>query len=298
VDKVIAVVGPTASGKSVLAVEIAKAVNGEVISADSMQVYKEMDIGTAKITEAEMQKIPHHLIDIISYQTPWNVKEFQSACRSAIADITARGKVPVLCGGTGLYVKAALYDYDFPDEPENTAVKEELEKLSNEQLYAFLKKEDPGALEKIHINNRKRLLRAALLAKSDKNKTQREKEQQHAPVYDIYFAGLFDPDRNREISRIDDRVRRMFDAGLVQEVQDLFSDPDTRRCTSFAGIGYKEFADFFEGKADLDQIQSNIALHTRQYSKRQMTWFRNQMPVHWFEVGDVQKVIEEVRKWL
>lgn len=295
-DKVIAILGPTASGKSALAMEAARRLGGEIISADSMQVYRDMNIGTAKVTQEEMEDIPHHLIDIQDYEDPWNVMLFQEKCRQAIEDIASRGKVPILCGGTGLYVKAALYDYVFDVEEQDPAVEKELEAMSNEQLVQFLQEHDPGALDKIHPNNRKRLIRAAAIAKSGRIKSEREDSQEHKPLYDVYFVGLTD-DRNKEIERINQRVDQMFDQGLVNEVTELFSDPKTWELNSFQGIGYKEFRPYFEGKEDLETVKEKIKIHTRQYARRQMTWFRNQMPVHWYNRNQKEKILSDLEAW-
>ncbi len=296
--KVFAIVGPTASGKSSLAVQLAKLLNGEIISADSMQVYQGMDIGTAKVTEEEMQGIPHHLIDIYPIDKPWNVRTFQTLCRQKIDEIVGRGHVPILCGGTGLYVKAALYDYQFDEENEeqNSKLTEALQSRTNEELYALLQEKDPGALEKIHINNRKRLLRAAAMALSDRPKSEREKEQTHQPVYDVYFIGLRG-DRKQEIERINRRVDEMFEQGLPEEVKRLFSDPSSRSWNSFQGIGYKEFSGWLDGNEDLDTVREQIKIHTRQYARRQMTWFVNQMPVHWFDPSDRAQIISAAEDW-
>ncbi len=298
-DKVIVIVGPTASGKSALAIEAAKRLNGEVISADSMQVYKTMDIGTAKITEEETDGVPHHLIDLMDPDGIWNVKTFQEACRKAITDITARHKVPILCGGTGLYLKAALYDYHFDEESDEDSepIRKELEALSNKELWKLLEQKDPKALEKIHPNNRKRLLRAALMAQSDRPKSQREQAQNHEPVYDVYFVGLKDEDRSREIERINKRVDMMFEAGLVEEVTKIFSDPKTWSWNSFQGIGYKEFKPYFQNEQTLGQVREQIKIHTRQYARRQMTWFNHQMPVHWYPVGKPEVVLKDLENW-
>ncbi len=298
-DKVIVIVGPTASGKSALAVKAAQALNGEVISADSMQVYKTMDIGTAKVTEEEMDGVPHHLIDLINPDDEWNVKTFQQECRKAIADIVSRHKVPILCGGTGLYLKAALYDYQFDDESQQDSepIMKELEALSNEELWKLLEKKDPNALEKIHPNNRKRLLRAALMAQSGRPKSQREEEQSHQPIYEVYFVGLKDEDRSREIERINRRVDLMFDAGLVDEVTRVFSDPKSWSWNSFQGIGYKEFRPWLMKEQTLGQVREQIKIHTRQYARRQMTWFNHQMPVHWYPTGETDRILQDLEKW-
>ncbi|MEY8308981.1 tRNA (adenosine(37)-N6)-dimethylallyltransferase MiaA [Erysipelotrichaceae bacterium 51-3] len=296
--KVIAIVGPTASGKSSLAIEAAKALNGEIISADSMQVYEGMDIGTAKIAPAEMEGIPHHLIDIQPIDQPWNVRTFQQLCRQAIDEITAKGKVPILCGGTGLYVKAALYDYEFAQEQDEQISEKqaELEKLTNEQLVDLLKDKDPQALEKIHPNNRKRLLRAALMVKNGKTKSERENAQEHAPIYTLYIVGLKD-ERAKEIERINLRVDQMFDAGLPEEVKRLFQTDASRKWNSFQGIGYKEFAGWLDGLQSLDEVRELIKIHTRQYARRQMTWFNHQMPVHWYQPADRKRIVQDLEEW-
>lgn len=295
--KVIAIVGPTGSGKSSLAVEAARRLNGEVISADSMQVYQGMDIGTAKIRPEEMQGIPHHLLDIQPYDRPWNVHTFQIKCRQAIEDIVSRGRVPILCGGTGLYVKAALYDYTFEKEDESSScLLKEMEQKSSAELLELLQKKDPQALEKIHPNNRKRLIRAAVMAQGGTPKSEREKSQNHAPVYDLYVIGLKD-ERSREIEKIDQRVDEMFEMGLPEEVRTLFSTPESRTWNSFQAIGYKEFNPWLEGVASLEEVKEQIKIHTRQYARRQMTWFRRQMPIHWYRPEERQTILRDLEEF-
>lgn len=297
-DKVLLIVGPTASGKSAVAVEAALRFNGEIISADSMQVYRGMDIGTAKITPDEMEGVPHHLIDICDPNEVWNVQRFQQLCREAIRDIVTRGRLPIVCGGTGLYVKAALYDYGFePEAPENEAKKAELEAMETPALVELLKERDPGALKKIHPNNRKRLLRAALMSYGSQTKSEREAGQSHQPVYDVHMIGLR-VSREQEIARIEQRVDIMFQQGLVEEVRRLFSDPSTRSWNSFQAIGYKEFAGYLDGSQTLDQVREAICIHTRQYARRQMTWFGNQMPVRWFDPSDEKGVMASIEAWV
>lgn len=294
-DKIIAIVGPTGVGKTSLSIRLAKELNGEVISCDSMQVYKKMDIGTAKVTKEEMDGIVHHLIDIQDYDQPYNVMLFQELCRQAICDIQSKGKQVILCGGTGLYLKAALYDYAFEIEKEDEEYTIYLNSLSNEQLYQQLQKTDPDALDKIHINNRKRMIRALQIAHSGKTKSQREKEQQHIPLYDVYFVGL---DLNRDVlhQRIDQRVDQMFDQGLVEEVSSLFQEEKTWEYTSFQGIGYKEFKEYFLNNVSLDIIKERIKIHSRQYAKRQYTWFKHQMDVHWYDARDVEKIVKDIKE--
>lgn len=295
--KVIAIVGPTGSGKSALAIDLAKTFNGEIISADSMQVYKGMDIGTAKIKPEEMQGIPHHLIDIYNPDQNWNVKVFQTLCRQAIEKISAKGKIPILCGGTGLYIKAALYDYTFQDENDWMHQKSQTLNLkSTEELVEILNEKDPKALEKIHPNNRKRLLRAASMALFGLSKSEQEASQNHIPLYDFFLIGLKE-DRESEIKKINLRVDQMFQEGLAQEVLTLFSDPSSRIGNSFQGIGYKEFTGWLEGQKSLDQVKEEIKVHTRQYARRQMTWFRHQLPVHWYHPADRQLIFKELEEW-
>lgn len=296
-QKVLAIVGPTGIGKTSLSVWLAKQLNGEIISCDSMQVYKKMDIGTAKVTKEEMDGIHHELIDVQEYDEPYNVKIFQNKCREAIENVANRKKLPILCGGTGLYLKAALYDYEFQEEQEDVEYTNFLNSKMNEELVEMLQKQDPKALEKIHPNNRKRLIRALQICHSGVSKSQQEEMQQHILLYDVYFLGL---DINRDIlhERINKRVDIMFEEGLVKEVKTLFSNPETWNYTSFQGIGYKEFKDYFLGKKSIDEVENAIKTHSRQYAKRQYTWFKNQMPVHWFEAQNRDSIYEAVKVWL
>ncbi|MEY8380301.1 tRNA (adenosine(37)-N6)-dimethylallyltransferase MiaA [Ileibacterium valens] len=287
---VIAIVGPTGTGKTRLAIELAQKLNGEIISGDSMQVYRKMDIGTAKATPQEQKAAVHYLIDIQEYDQPYNVKIFQEKCRQSIEDIVNRNKVPIICGGTGLYIKAALYDYEFTDEQEDPELKARFESLTNEALVSFLKNNDPQSLEKIHPNNRKRLIRACMMACSGEKKTERENKQNHEPIYDVFFIGL-KADKKIVDERIEKRVDLMFEQGLVREVENLFSDPESWEFTSFQGIGYKEFKDWFTKEKTLEEIRQAIIVHSRQYAKRQMTWFRNQMNVYWYDLNSLDQAI-------
>ena len=295
--KIIAIVGPTGIGKTSLSIELAKALNGEVISCDSMQVYKKMDIGTAKVTKEEMDGIFHYLIDIQEYDQPYNVMIFQDVCRKSIQKIQNKNKQVILCGGTGLYLKAALYDYTFEEETQDEDYLKELNQKSNEELYEILKEIDEKSLEKIHKNNRKRILRALMMAHSGMSKSQREQQQKHIPLYDIYYIGL-DVDRNILHQRINDRVDKMFEQGLVEEVTSLFKEEKTWEYTSFQGIGYKEFNDYFLDQITLEETKERIKTHSRQYAKRQYTWFKNQMPVHWYSIDQKEQILKDVKQWL
>lgn len=296
-QKVLSIVGPTGVGKTALSVILAKKFNGEIISADSMQVYRKMDIGTAKVTEEEKQGIEHYLVDVQDYSEPYNVKIFQEKCRESIDMIVSKNKFPIICGGTGLYLKAAMYDYDFKEEEEDTEYLEFLRSKSDEELYEMLQKVDEKSLEKIHPNNRKRIIRALMIAHTGEIKSAREAKQEHKPIYDVFFLGL-DVDRELLHERINTRVDKMFEAGLVEEVTELFQDPATWEYTSFQGIGYKEFKDYFEKTRTLEQVKTDIKTHSRRYAKRQYTWFKNQMDVHWYDAADREKMIEDIERWL
>lgn len=296
-DKIIAIVGPTGIGKTSLSIKLAHELNGEIISCDSMQVYKKMDIGTAKVTPEEMDGIPHYLIDIQDYQDAYNVKMFQDLCRDAIQKIQAKNKQVILCGGTGLYLKAALYDYTFEEEQEDEQYKAYLESKTNEELYELLRSVDEKSLDKIHMNNRKRVIRALMIAHSGQTKSKREEQQEHKPLYDVRFIGL-DIDRNILHNRINKRVDIMYQNGLVKEVNDLFSNPETWEYTSFQGIGYKEFKDYFLNKKTLEQVKEDIKTHSRQYAKKQYTWFKHQMDVKWYQANEQEKIVKETKEWL
>ena len=281
-SKVIVVVGPTSSGKSSLGVELAKKYNGEIINGDAISVYKELNIGSAKITEEEMQGVKHHLIDYLDVKEEYNVAQFQQSARAAIEDIISQEKLPIVVGGTGLYVKALLYDYDFSNPTERND--EQYEEYKNEQLYEMLVKMDEKAAEKVHPNNRRRVIRALQICNTGTKKSEIEDAQMHQPIYDCLIIGL-NTDREVINQRINNRVDQMVEQGLENEVKDLFEKyPYTYHC--FQGIGYKEFIDYVENRTTLSETIEAIKLHTRQFAKRQMTWFKNQMDVTWFDIAD------------
>ena len=294
-DKVIVVAGSTGTGKSALAVKLAKEFNGEIISGDSMQVYRGMDIGTAKITEEEMEGIPHHLIDIQDPLEPYDVSQFQRLCREKIADITSRQKLPILCGGTGLYLKAALYDYEFKEDNTDPALKAQLEALPADELWDRLHDIDPESADKIHPNNKKRVIRALLISQGGLTKTDIEKAQKHEPLYDVFWIGL-EAKNNEEALKA--RIAKMDADGLEDEVRAIFSDPATWKATSFLGIGYKEWRPYLEDKCTKEEVLEQIFIHTRQYARRQRTWFRHQMPVNWYEKGNDDQIFADVKGWL
>ncbi len=279
-EKVIVIVGPTAVGKTKLGIELAKKLDGEIISGDSMQIYRGMDIGTAKVTHQQMQGIKHHLLDIRNFDETFSVMEFQYEVRKCIQDISCRNKVPIIVGGTGLYIKAALYDYEF--SKENKANDTKFEQLTNEQLYHELCKIDYDTAMQIHPNNRRRVIRAIeIFYQNGKTKSEIINSQKHECLYDAIFIGLTLP---REIlyQRINERVEIMFQSGLIHEFNQLIEQGANSSMQSMKAIGYKEL---FELQNDNeDQIIKSIQQHSRQYAKRQYTWFKNQMDIHFITV--------------
>ena len=290
--KVLVIVGPTSVGKTSFGVRCAKAFNGEIISGDSIQVYKGLDIGSAKIKEEEKEGIKHYLIDIKEAYDNYSVKEFQEKGRELIDDITIRGKLPIVVGGTGLYIKALLYDYEFFDEDEKD---EQYDDLTNEEIYRLLKDEDPKALENIHINNRKRLVRALnIIRKHGKGISSIKEEQKHKPIYDIKIIGLT-KDRTLLKEDIDRRVDQMMENGLCEEIERLLNKGLTFDFQSMQGIGYKEFKDYYDGKKTLEEVAEQIKINTRHFAKRQYTWFNNQMDMEWYENKD--EAIDKIKEW-
>ena len=298
-EKVIVVIGPTSVGKTKMGVALAKKLNGEVISGDSMQVYRQMDIGTAKVTIEEMEGVTHHCIDILDPKDQYSVHDFQQTVRKKITEITQRGHVPIIVGGTGLYIKAALYDYQF-DEMENNhdEINKKYKDYTNEQLYAHLKQIDEESAKILHFNNRRRVLRAIeIYEQTGQKKSEMINEQEHICLYDAYFVGLTLP-RELLYERINLRVDLMMKNGLQGEMESLIKQGLTRENQSMKAIGYKEWFDYFEGKCDLNEVSENIKKHSRQYAKRQYTWFKNQFDVHWYDVclENFSKTIEEVSR--
>lgn len=298
-EQIIAIIGPTGVGKTALSIELAKVLDGEIISGDSIQVYRGLDIGSAKVTKEEQQGIPHYLIDEYDYTQDYNVKLFQQRCRETIAQIQAKGKQPIICGGTGLYIKAALYDYVFLDELQDETHQRFLESLSNDELYAALSIIDAPACQQIHKNNRRRLIRALMIAHSGKKKSEIINEQAHQPLYDLFLIGLTMP-REQLYARIDQRVDQMMENGLLQEVTQLAQEESIWSSAGFKGIGYKEWYAYFHGTSDKETCIDQIKKNSRNFAKRQYTWFRNQLPVHWYDISDPdwkQQIQLDLAEW-
>ena len=294
---VLCIVGPTAVGKTKMSIELAKQLNGEIISGDSMQIYRGMDIGTAKATMDERQGIPHHLIDEKNPDEPYSVAAFQQTVRAKIEEIKSRGKLPIIVGGTGLYIKSVLYDYEFAGESESKEIDEaKYGHLSNEELHAKLAAVDEAGAKDIHPNNRKRVIRALeIYETSGVKKSEMIEKQEHKMIYDACLIGLTD-DRNVLYDRINKRVDTMYETGLVEEVKALFDEGIPAESQSIRAIGYKELYDYFKGLISLEESKELIKRNSRRYAKRQYTWFNNQMDVTWFKV-DVQhfdKTVQEV----
>ena len=280
--------GPTAAGKTKLSIELAKSVNGEIISADSMQVYKYMDIGSAKIKQKEMEGIKHYLVDILEPTQDFNVVIFQKYAKEAMEQIYAKGKIPILVGGTGFYIQSVLYDIDFTENDEDTQLRRELEELAKQKgaqyLHMVLQECDPTSAEMIHANNVKRVIRAIEFYRqtgkpiSEHNEQERGKES----AYDSHYFVLTDV-RDRLYANIDRRVDQMLEEGLVEEVKKLMEMGCKRESTAMQGLGYKEIIAYLLGEITLDEAVYLIKRDTRHFAKRQLTWFRREKDVIWVE---------------
>ncbi|OTO72124.1 MULTISPECIES: tRNA (adenosine(37)-N6)-dimethylallyltransferase MiaA [Enterococcus] len=301
--KVIAIVGPTAVGKTSLSIDLAKRFNGEIISGDSMQVYRGLDIGTAKVTLEEQAGVLHHLIDVRDIDQSYSAADFQQAAREVIQEITDRGKVPIVVGGTGLYIQSLLWDYKLGSEGERTdeSLREKYEAIAeaegNEALWKLLQAKDPLAAEKIHYNNRKKMIRALEVFELTGHSILEPKEQPKE-LYDSFLIGL-NTERTRLYRRINERVDLMVEQGVLEEARQLAKTPEVQAAQ---GIGYKEFFPYFSGECSLDSAIEEVKLHSRRYAKRQLTWFRNRMSVHWYDLVQHPEAIDEVEaaieKWL
>lgn len=287
-EKVIVIVGPTAVGKTELSLKLAKDLSGEIISGDSMQVYKELDIGTAKATKEEQEIIPHHLIDIIKMTEEFSVSDFQTKARSLIKDITSRGKLPIIVGGSGLYIQSILYDYQFPNEARNEELTRQLEKEVEskgiEPLYIQLKEIDSKQASKIHPNNHRRVIRAVEIYKTTGlTMTEIQARQKVTPLYDAHIIGL-EMDRDLLYKRINERVDIMIQAGLVAEAKNVF-DTVGENSQAMRGIGYKELVPYFKSEMSLDECIEVLKLNSRRFAKRQYTWFKNKMDISWYNIS-------------
>ena len=300
--------GPTAVGKTALSIRLAKALDGEIVSADSMQVYRHMDIGSAKITAQEMEGVPHHLIDVLDPWEEFNVAAFQKMALQAMEGIYARGHLPIITGGTGFYIQALLYGVEFEEDPEDSPVRRELYDLARREgerapqvLHAMLAQADPESASAIHPNNVKRVIRAIEYFRltgtpiSRHNAAMRKKE---ADYHFLYY--VLTMDRERLYGRIDKRVDQMLSQGLVEEVSRLRTMGCCRGQTAMQGLGYKEILDYLDGKCSLDEAVYVLKRDTRHFAKRQLTWFKRERDVRWLnldgEPGEQDRVFSQIMK--
>lgn len=296
-QKLLVIIGPTAVGKTKLSIELAKQFNGEIISGDSMQIYKGMDIGTAKITVEEMEGIAHHLIDIREPSESFSVAEFQELVREKITDISKKGKLPIIVGGTGLYIQSVLYDYQFSEAPADETFRDQLEqegqRIGNDALYQRLVEVDAESARQIHPNNVRRVIRALEIYHcTGKTMSEWQKNQQSDQLYQTAIVGLT-MDRENLYERINERVDRMVETNLLGEVRSFY-EQGLRDCQSIQAIGYKELYEYFAGNVSYDNAIENLKQNSRRYAKRQLTWFRNKMNVEWFDMTDTHSFSKKI----
>ena len=297
----IVLTGPTAAGKTGLSIELAKRINGAIISADSMQVYRHMDIGSAKITKEEMDQIPHYLIDVLEPYEEFSVHLFKQMAEKALAEIYANGMIPIIVGGTGFYIQALLYDIQFTDTDTDTEYREKMEELAEQNgadwLHSRLREVDPEAAEQIHANNVKRVIRALEYFHQTGQKISEhnaEERQRTSPYRHVYF--VLNRDRAELYRRIDLRVDIMLENGLLDEVKKLKDMGYTKDMVAMKGLGYKEILDYLSGEITLDEAIYRIKRDTRHFAKRQLTWFRRERDVSWVELDgrEFETVLDEM----
>lgn len=292
--KIICVVGATASGKTDLAVKLAKAVDGEIISADSMQVYKNMPIATAVATKEEQDGVPHHLVEFLDTDQTFSVADFVERAKVLIDEITARGRVPIVAGGTGLFVDSLVKNISFSQVGSNAEIRNELAEKSNEELFEKLVELDPKSAEDIHPNNRKRVIRALELCMSGTSKTeQNENSMLIDSPYDALYIGIGYRDRQKLYDRINKRVDLMLDAGLENEARQMLGK---QGLTARQAIGHKELQPYIDGNITLDEAVEGLKRETRRYAKRQLTWFRRNENINWLYADEMSRdeLVEKV----
>ena len=296
---IIILTGPTAVGKTKASIGLAKALNGEIISADSMQVYKFMDIGSAKIRPEEMQGVKHYLVDVLDPEDEFHVVRFQQMAKQAMEEIYAKGKIPIVVGGTGFYIQALLYDIDFTESNEDTAYRDELEHLASEKgadyLHEMLREVDSASAETIHANNVKRVIRALEFYKltGQKISEHNEKERAKESPYDFCYFVLND-DRKLLYDKIDQRIDLMLKEGLLEEVEALRQKGYTKDMVSMQGLGYKEILDYLNGECTLEEAIYILKRDTRHFAKRQLTWFRRERDVIWINKNEYHHDEEKI----
>lgn len=303
--EIIIVAGPTAAGKTKYAIEIAKKFNGEIVSSDSMQLYKFMDIGSAKPTEEEQAQVKHYLVDEIDPREKFSVAEYQKLAKAAIEEIFSKGKIPIISGGTGLYVNSLIYDMDFSAPPAGNEYREKLEKLAeqhgNEYVHKLLEEKDKESALRIHPNNLKKVIRALEVVDTSKEGIKSfEKSFIKTKDYSYKLIGL-SRDREELYDRVNLRVDLLMDMGLKDEIKNLLDMGLTADNISMKGIGYKEIIGYFDGEYDLEQAIYLVKRNTRHYAKRQLTWFRRYEDIKWFNISEYSsddEAIKEIITWL
>lgn len=283
-QRIYIITGPTAAGKTDISLSIAKKINGEIISADSMQIYKELNIGTAKIKENEMEGITHHLIDFIRVDEDYSVAKFQRQAKEIVSDIISRGKTPMLVGGTGLYINSIIYDLDFSNTKSNTSLRKELSELSNEKLYEMLKEKDPASAERIHLNDTKRLIRRLEILNSGGEETGEYNFRKVSSSYDAVMIGIT-MNRDKLYENINKRVDIMISNGLLEEAKVLY-EKYGEKLYDLKVIGYKELIEYFKGMTDVNTAIETIKRNTRRFAKRQLTWFNREKDIKWFNKSE------------
>lgn len=289
-EKVIVICGPTASGKTALSIELAKQINGEIVSCDSMQIYKDMDIGTAKPTKEEMQGIKHYLIDFISPDERYSVADYKEDAKKAIREIIKKGKIPIIVGGTGLYVDSLIYEIEYPNIEFDEEYRKKLEKIADEEgldkLYEKAGKIDEEAIKKISKNDKKRIIRILeIYHATGKNKTQQEIESRKKEVEYDYHVYALNWNREKLYERINKRVDIMIEQGLIDEVKSIY-EKYSKFPTAMQGLGYKEVVEYLENKITKEDMIEKIKQETRRYAKRQLTWFRKNKQTIWLDGED------------
>jgi tRNA dimethylallyltransferase len=298
-EKLVCIIGPTAVGKTKLSIDLAKRFDAEIISGDSMQIYRGMDIGTAKITKEEMSNIPHHLIDIKNPDEPFSAFDFQQLVRKKIMEISNRNHLPMIVGGTGLYIQSVIFDYQFSDSGKNEKIRTRLEeKVKNdgiEPLYQQLLSIDPETAGQIHPNNERRVIRALeVYYSTGMTMTELKTKQEKQLLYDVALVGLT-MDREKLYKRINDRVDQMIENGLLEEAK-AFYNQGLKDVQSTQAIGYKELFAYFDGEISLEKAIDDLKKNTRHFAKRQLTWFRNKMDVQWFDVTNEHEYEKNLQK--
>ena len=295
-NRVIVICGPTASGKTALGIKLCEKLDGEIVSCDSMQIYKELEIGTAKPTKEEREMAVHHLVDFVEPSRRYSVADYKKDAEKTIEDIISRGKTPVLVGGTGLYINSIIYNINYKEEKTDLEYRKELEKKDIEELYDLAKKIDSEAIEKISKNDKKRIIRILEIYKTTgKTKTELEKKSREKQKYD-FKVFVLSMDREKLYEKINKRVDIMIENGLVQEVKNIISKYDTMP-TAMQGIGYKEVVEYLNNEITYDEMVEKIKQETRRYAKRQITWFKSYENAIWLDSlndNNIDIIMEEI----